>query len=113
MRILLIFTLITIILFAHSGGTNSEGCHSGTQEYHCHNGGYDSEYDDYGYEYSSLRTNYVPETKHTHDLSMSNYVFIVLAGVALLWGVLSVILRIKCFLVEDVFGKDIKESFFI
>lgn len=23
--------------FAHSGGTNSQGCHSGSQPYHCHN----------------------------------------------------------------------------
>ncbi|MBL4799312.1 MAG: YHYH domain-containing protein [Oleispira sp.] len=23
--------------FAHSGGTDSEGCHSGSKEYHCHN----------------------------------------------------------------------------
>lgn len=27
-----------VILFAHSGGTNSEGCHTNhkTGEYHCH-----------------------------------------------------------------------------
>ena len=25
-------------LLAHSGGTDSAGCHAGTKPYHCHNG---------------------------------------------------------------------------
>ena len=36
--LLLIFTVATpTTLLAHSGGTNSEGCHAGSQPYHCHN----------------------------------------------------------------------------
>lgn len=31
------FSILTpTIVLAHSGGTNSNGCHSGTQAYHCH-----------------------------------------------------------------------------
>jgi hypothetical protein len=25
------------VSFAHSGGTDSNGCHAGTKPYHCHN----------------------------------------------------------------------------
>lgn len=32
-------TLISAKAFAHSGGTDSNGCHSGSQPYHCHNTG--------------------------------------------------------------------------
>lgn len=28
-----------LVLMAHSGGTDSNGCHSGSQPYHCHGGG--------------------------------------------------------------------------
>jgi hypothetical protein len=34
-----IFSIISINSFAHSGGTDSNGCHAGSQPYHCHNGG--------------------------------------------------------------------------
>ncbi len=33
--LLLIFPTIS---FAHSGGTDGNGCHAGTKPYHCHNG---------------------------------------------------------------------------
>ena len=31
--------LTTNISYAHSGGTDSDGCHAGSQPYHCHGGG--------------------------------------------------------------------------
>ena len=31
--------LLSSILYAHSGGTDSNGCHAGSQPYHCHGGG--------------------------------------------------------------------------
>lgn len=34
---LMIFGLATNPAFAHSGGTDSRGCHAGSQPYHCHN----------------------------------------------------------------------------
>ena len=34
--ILLASASITVNAMAHSGGTNSEGCHAGSQPYHCH-----------------------------------------------------------------------------
>jgi hypothetical protein len=27
---------LSIASFAHSGGTDSQGCHSGSKQYHCH-----------------------------------------------------------------------------
>jgi len=33
---LFVSLFISAQLFAHSGGTNSDGCHSGSQPYHCH-----------------------------------------------------------------------------
>lgn len=39
--LLLLLAVIAIPFnaFAHSGGTNSSGCHSGTEPYHCHDEG--------------------------------------------------------------------------
>ena len=44
LKILLSLVLITNSIFAHSGGTNSDGCHNNysNNTYHCHNGGSDS-----------------------------------------------------------------------
>ncbi len=37
--LLLIFTYgFSLSVFAHSGGLDGNGCHSGSQPYHCHNG---------------------------------------------------------------------------
>ncbi len=33
------YLLIPNLVFAHSGGTDANGCHSGSQPYHCHNSG--------------------------------------------------------------------------
>jgi hypothetical protein len=43
-KILLSLVLITNSILAHSGGTNSDGCHNdySNNTYHCHNGGSDS-----------------------------------------------------------------------
>jgi hypothetical protein len=35
----LISPFILTNVFAHSGGTDSNGCHAGSQPYHCHNSG--------------------------------------------------------------------------
>ena len=32
----ILFTIFSCNAIAHSGGTNSAGCHAGTQPYHCH-----------------------------------------------------------------------------
>lgn len=38
--LMIVITLFTIIsnsvAFAHSGGTDANGCHAGSQPYHCH-----------------------------------------------------------------------------
>lgn len=33
----LVAALVPSTLFAHSGGTDANGCHAGSQPYHCHN----------------------------------------------------------------------------
>jgi len=35
----LVVTLVPGAVFAHSGGTDANGCHAGSQPYHCHNSG--------------------------------------------------------------------------
>lgn len=35
----LMMAFLPTTLFAHSGGTDGNGCHAGTQQYHCHNDG--------------------------------------------------------------------------
>lgn len=72
----LLFFLIPIEAISHSGGTDSNGCHAGSQPYHCHN----SNNDDYlnntnntnttigvgawdvnvGYQYQIEKTNFIP-----------------------------------------------------
>ncbi len=37
--ILLVLSFVSSQTLAHSGGTDSNGCHAGSQPYHCHNGG--------------------------------------------------------------------------
>lgn len=41
LKLWLIFLISPLIVFAHGGRTNAEGCHTNrkTGEYHCHNGG--------------------------------------------------------------------------
>ena len=34
---LVLVLAMVVSVFAHSGGTNSDGCHAGSQPYHCHN----------------------------------------------------------------------------
>ena len=36
---LLTVLTLTTPAFAHSGRTNAQGCHAGSQPYHCHNSG--------------------------------------------------------------------------
>ena len=43
--VMLLFLLVSVEpAFSHSGGTDSSGCHAGSQPYHCH----DEDDDDFG-----------------------------------------------------------------
>lgn len=52
--------------FSHSGGTDENGCHSGSQPYHCHNGGSGSTAEtsgwdiNFGYEHRKKTTDFWP-----------------------------------------------------
>ena len=37
--LLVLFLLVSTNVYSHSGGTDSNGCHAGSQPYHCHNDG--------------------------------------------------------------------------
>ena len=44
--VMFLFLLVSVEpAFSHSGGTDSSGCHAGSQPYHCHNRKYDDDDD--------------------------------------------------------------------
>jgi hypothetical protein len=66
-----IFFLVALIptnVLSHSGGTDSHGCHAGSQPYHCHNSKSDSESSinvgawdiNLGYQYHIEQTDLIP-----------------------------------------------------
>ena len=68
MKILLTCLLCTVPMtaFAHSGGTDSNGCHAGSEPYHCHNGEKSSAISmgawdiNSGYQYQFDKTSIIP-----------------------------------------------------
>ncbi|MFT7007427.1 MAG: hypothetical protein ACJAXJ_001942 [Colwellia sp.] len=65
---LVLITLISTKVYSHSGGTDINGCHAGSQPYHCHNdsaveyssanfSGWDI---NLGYQYHFEKTPYIP-----------------------------------------------------
>lgn len=62
-----VLALLPLSIFAHSGGTDSNGCHSGSEAYHCHNnksnspsisiGGWDV---NAGYQYQIFESKLIP-----------------------------------------------------
>lgn len=79
------FLLFLPKVYSHSGGTDSHGCHAGTQPYHCHNGE-SSSYEsagvsgwdfNFGYQYHANETQLIPyaglslgKSDHHEDASL-------------------------------------------